>query len=53
MLLVNLIIPLDRELKQEALGFQKNLKEAMENLYTKGLTPDTRKNFQPVKSCLR
>lgn len=42
--------PLDRELKQEALGFQKNLKEAMENLYTKGLTPDTRKTFNQLKA---
>lgn len=42
--------PLDKELKQEALGFQKNLKEAMENLYTKGLTPDTRKTFNQLKA---
>ena len=42
--------PLDRELKQEALGFQKSLKEAMENLYTKGLTPDTKKTFNQLKA---
>lgn len=42
--------PLDKELKQEALGFQKNLKEAMENLYTKGLTPDIRKTFNQLKA---
>lgn len=42
--------PLDRELKQEALGFQKSLKEAMENLYTKGLTPETKKTFNQLKA---